>query len=70
MKLKDWIELSTIMGELEGAAMAIEQFRELDEYRLSEFLKKIVVRIEVIKTNTMSEVEEITQSQHNKEERA
>ena len=59
MKLKDWIELSTIMGELEGLSMAIEKFKDYEEAMLVEALREIVAKLAVIKDNTMSDVEEL-----------
>ncbi len=59
MKLKDWIELSAIAGELEGLALGVRNFKDLSTEKLAEALEEISKKVLVVKQNTMSEVEEI-----------
>lgn len=62
MTLKDWIELSAIAGELEGLAIAVENFKEYSNEKLAEALKELSKKVITIKENTMKEVEEIKEN--------
>ncbi len=63
MKLKDWIELSAIAGELEGLALGVDQFKEYSAEALVKALRELSKKVLVIKENTMKDVEEIKEEQ-------